>query len=504
VEGNKYFKKLLYLGNLGLRVENELVHKIIQSYRYWKLGIFSLTDYDVIEKTTHYRKSKKPILRWIKGDGLDDEITRSAIAQATRLFKDEVDYCICTINIDPKRIRSILAWASEPVEWMPISPNSNPLLARELMKAGCRPSSFGYWWKWFPERVRPWAPEWIMDGDMVIVQKPKWYENWKAGKDLVRVSQSKDASMEHFGEYQHLIDKKLMLYSGIVSLPPNLFYLNKFLEILKQYPLKHPHNGCKNVSEQGVVAAAFQTFRLKPIPLYEFPFAISGLKKIVYGPEGNIGDVWGYHFGLSFLKKNNLFEKLCRNGTIYWQKKKPKPQEKFTWLKNNSQWGIEGSSMHPYFLEKIQNVAKKYRNQSFLEIGTSRGFVSAILSEYSNKITTIDHKDRGASNNLKKLSIEFIKSDANKFLKKNKRIFNFIFIDLHGNDKKAWQTIHLNLIKSLAYQGTILFYNSHIFTNRIYKKENGIQWLIESNKLSTFKLKIYKEPYPGLIEAIYE
>jgi protein-L-isoaspartate O-methyltransferase len=160
--------------------------------------------------------------------------------------------------------------------------------------------------------------------------------------------------------------------------------------------------------------------------------------------------------------------------------------------------------MHPYFLEKIQNVAKKYRNQSFLEIGTSRGFVSAILSEYSNKITTIDHKDRGASNNLKKISIEFIKSDANKFLKKNKRIFNFIFIDLHGNDKKAWQTIHLNLIKSLAYQGTILFYNSHIFTNRIYKKENGIQWLIESNKLSTFKLKIYKEPYPGLIEAIYE
>jgi hypothetical protein len=46
-----------------------------------------------------------------------------------------------------------------------------------------------------------------MDGDMVIVKKPKWYENWKAGKDLLRVSQSKDASMEHFGEYQHLIDK---------------------------------------------------------------------------------------------------------------------------------------------------------------------------------------------------------------------------------------------------------------------------------------------------------
>jgi hypothetical protein len=96
-----------------------------------------------------------------------------------------------------------------------------------------------------------------MDGDMVIVKKPKWYKNWKAGKDLLRVSQSKDASMEHFGEYQHLIDKKLMLYSGIVSLPPNLFYLRKFLEILKQYPLKRPHNGCKNVSEQGVVAAAF-------------------------------------------------------------------------------------------------------------------------------------------------------------------------------------------------------------------------------------------------------
>ena len=59
----------------------------------------------------------RPVIRWIKGDGLDDMITRAAIGQATRLFGSEVDYCICTQGIDADRVRSILEWASQPVEW---------------------------------------------------------------------------------------------------------------------------------------------------------------------------------------------------------------------------------------------------------------------------------------------------------------------------------------------------------------------------------------------------
>src|SRR5690606_17579980 len=49
--------------------------------------------------------SDRPLIRWVKGDGLDDEVTRSAIAQATRLFGDAVDYCLTVNNIDMARAR---------------------------------------------------------------------------------------------------------------------------------------------------------------------------------------------------------------------------------------------------------------------------------------------------------------------------------------------------------------------------------------------------------------
>ena len=131
----------------------------------------------------------RPVIRWIKADGLDDVVTRAAIGQATRLFGGEVDYCLCTIGIGADRVRKVLEWASEPVEWWPLSEDDHPQLAKRLMQAGCPPERFGYWWKWFPERVRPGAPEWILDGDMVITGKPEWFDRWVQGKDVLRVSQ---------------------------------------------------------------------------------------------------------------------------------------------------------------------------------------------------------------------------------------------------------------------------------------------------------------------------
>src|SRR5258708_1546105 len=77
----------------------------------------------------------RPVIRWIKGDGLDDQVTRSAIAQATRLFGDKVDYCLCTSGISPARAREVLAWAHQPVEWWPVGPEDNPKLASVLMAA---------------------------------------------------------------------------------------------------------------------------------------------------------------------------------------------------------------------------------------------------------------------------------------------------------------------------------------------------------------------------------
>ena len=138
----------------------------------------------------------------MKGDGLDDEVTRSAIAQATRLFGDTVDYCLAINNIDVDRARRVVEWAAQPVHIWSQAPEDNPPLADALDLAGCPPERFGYWWKWFPARVRPLAPEWVLDGDQTIVGKPPWFDVWAAGYDVVRVSQDDVSAPESiYGQY---------------------------------------------------------------------------------------------------------------------------------------------------------------------------------------------------------------------------------------------------------------------------------------------------------------
>ena len=132
----------------------------------------------------------RPVIRWIKGDGLDDPVTRAAIGQATRLFGDKVDYCLCTNQNRHKHVRTLLEWATQPVEWWPLSPSDNVPLAAALEAVGCPPEHYGYWWKWFPERVRERAPEWILDGDMVVTSAPSWLEQWAQGHDVCRMTQT--------------------------------------------------------------------------------------------------------------------------------------------------------------------------------------------------------------------------------------------------------------------------------------------------------------------------
>lgn len=83
--------------------------------------------------------SSKPVIRWIKGDGLDDPVTRAAIGQATRLFGDRVQYCLTANGISPERARRVLDWAARPVELRMQSPDDNPHLAAALQHAGCAP-----------------------------------------------------------------------------------------------------------------------------------------------------------------------------------------------------------------------------------------------------------------------------------------------------------------------------------------------------------------------------
>jgi hypothetical protein len=70
-----------------------------------------------------FSAGSRPLIRWVKSEGLDDGVTRAAIGQATRLFGASVDYALATTPGFPAaRARDVLAWASQPVEWWQLSP----------------------------------------------------------------------------------------------------------------------------------------------------------------------------------------------------------------------------------------------------------------------------------------------------------------------------------------------------------------------------------------------
>ena len=448
-----------------------------------------------------FSEGSRPVIRWIKGDGLDDFVTRAAIGQATRLFGSEVDYCLCTNGIDADRARMILGWADQPVEWWPLSEEDNPQLAEILRCAGCRPEKFGYWWKWFPERVRPDAPEWILDGDMVITGKPPWLAAWLKGEDRLRVAQDNRADLERSnGNYYSFIDLSLKLYSGFISLPPGMRFMNRLSEVLAKQPLKSGHDGTADMCEQGVMVAAFQKLHALPIPLSEFPFARPHEDDIDYGFSGDLGRAWGFHFGRAFIQRNSHFEHLTEEGIIYSEVESDSQQDHFQWLCNTGQWGIPGSTMPDGCARIIVAHAAAFAGKQVLELGTSRGRTAAMLAALGCRVTTIDHIDRGAASNLAGMDVEVIVDDAVHYLSTTPRLFDLVVCDLHGNSPEDWRLYAEILLKRLNPRARLILNNAALDSLPEWREETGVRWFLD-NLPPDWKVELFTETPPGVAIA---
>ena len=450
-----------------------------------------------LEKSLFLRGTK-PVIRWIKGDGLDDVVTRAAIGQATRIFGSEVDYCLCTQGLDAERVRHILECADQPVEWYPIDATDNPKLASYLMNAGCKPENFGYWWKWFPERVRLNAPEWLLDGDMVITAKPKWYADWVKGNDVLRVTQDDRWPAEGmYGDYVSEVNLELKLYSGLISFPPGLTYMPSISKVLANKPLKYGHHGQRDMCEQGIIAAAMQKLDALPIPLYEFPFGRAFENHIDYGLAGDQNAGWGFHFGHAFKTNNKHFERLTSEGVIF-SMKTPNLIEKFKWLGGTDQWGIPGWSIPDDCLMTIIDVAKNYVGKKVLELGSSRGRVAATLASLGCIVTTVDHQDRGARLNLLGMGVNVIHDDALEFLINSSDTYDLIVCDLHGNSNAEWQRYAQPILTKLNQKGVLILNNLNLHKSNEWREESGVSWFV--NQLpKVFKIKKITKTFPGIV-----
>lgn len=444
-----------------------------------------------------FSQGTRPVIRWIKGDGLDDAITRAAIGQATRLFGDTVDYCLCTQGIDAARARNILAWANQPVEWWPVTEDDNPALAKILADAGCQPEAYGYWWKWFPERVRPEAPEWILDGDMVITGRPSWFSDWLRGDDSVRVSQDDKGTPEGmYGHYAKRLKLRKQLYSGIISLPPRCLYMKEMSRVLTRFPLNSGHDGRRDMCEQGAVAATFQKLRAKPIPLHEFPFGRAFEDFIDYGIKGDKGKAWGYHFGHAFRRPNPHFERLTAEGMVFSQKESG-VLDHVRWLGGFSQWGTPGWSMADGCALFILQSARAFAGRPILELGTSRGRLTALLASVGATVTSVDHADRGAAANLAGLPVRVVQAEITHFLNHGSDTFPLIVVDLHGNSPDDWARYHEPLCRRLAPGGTLLVHNVNLHEIPEWREETGVRRFI--NQLPPdWQVEIYDQTPPGV------
>jgi hypothetical protein len=305
-----------------------------------------------------------------------------------------------------------------------------------------------------------------------------------------------------YGNYVEHVDLDLKLYSGFISLPPKVNYIDQFLAVLQAQPLAKPHDGRKDMCEQGIAAAAFEKLGALPIPLYEFPFCRAFQNHIDYGIQGNKNQVWGYHFGRSFVMDNPHFEKMSREGIIFSIPKTlsitfGQLAERFRWLGNFGQWGIPGWGIPDEIAIQICIEAHPYVAKEVLELGTSRGHLSAMLALMGCKLTTVDHQDRGAIHNLAGLNVTVVIEDAVRFLMDSNKEFDLIVVDVHGNTPQDWARLKDPLIARVKRGSKLVIDNAILYEIPEWKDETGVQWFLDQLP-KNWHIKINKEYLPGI------
>jgi protein-L-isoaspartate O-methyltransferase len=145
----------------------------------------------------------------------------------------------------------------------------------------------------------------------------------------------------------------------------------------------------------------------------------------------------------------------------------------------------------------ILRLAKPYLGRSVLEIGTSRGRLTALLAEAGLRITTLDREDRGAAANLAGLPVTVLREELVQYLSPSDKTFDLVVVDLHGNTAADWNRYHASLIASVAPGGMMLINNATLNTVQGWQEETGVSWFL-ANLPADWTHHVMTNPAPGL------
>ena len=100
------------------------------------------------------------------------------------------------------------------------------------------------------------------------------------------------------------------------------------------------------------------------------------------------------------------------------------------------------------------------------------------------------------------LEVEVVRSPAAAFLARETRMFDFIAVDLHGNDEAVWRRLWPLLKPRLSREGAMVLYNSHLWKIDEFRGETGLRWVLD-NCLADFAIEVFEDPPPGMIVCRY-
>ena len=163
---------------------------------------------------------------------------------------------------------------------------------------------------------------------------------------------------------------------------------------------------------------------------------------------------------------------------------------------NQGQWGIPGWSMQDSVADIVMLAAREFSERPVLELGTSRGRLSATLASIGCNVTTVDHQDRGAAQNLAGLPVDVIIADASEYLQTTNKIFDLIIVDLHGNSVPEWEKLSGALNRQLSKDVTLIINNTQLYNQKIWRSERGARWFVDYMS-SKFDVTEFNH-YPGV------